>query len=97
MFLDDELLEIGRNAKMTEESIKKAIDKMIKTVFNNLSDRINGSLDANVMISNFKRVNNTWKMVADSLKKEGRGFIRRDGFQDYIKASEEFKSLGKFI
>lgn len=94
MFLDEELLEIGRNTDLTKfDSVKKSIGKMIQICFKNLSEKINGNLDDKIILANFKRVNNTWMTIADKLESEGRGFIQRDGFKLVCKGNDEFKNL----
>ena len=93
MFLDDELLMLGRNCELTEEAIRECVGKMINVSFANLSNRLNGNKDDVSIIAGFKRVNKTWQIVAEKLDKEGRGFIKRNGFQLFVESNPEFKCI----
>jgi hypothetical protein len=94
MFLDEELLEIGRNADInTKEGVIEAIRKMLSLCFKNLSDNVGkNTTDIEIIKTNFKRINNTWKMVSEKLELEGKGFIKLDGFKIFVE-SEEFKGI----
>jgi len=93
MFLDDELLEIGRNTKFTKEGVLKSSQKMVQVCFQNLIKRIEGSHDIDVLAANFKRVERTWRIVAEKLESEGKGFIRQDGFKEFVNSKPEFKGV----
>jgi hypothetical protein len=93
MFLDEELLEIGRNTGLTEDCINKSISKMVKVCFANLEKNLPKRSSDEMVISQFKRVNNTWKAVARILDHECLGFVKEDGFQLYVESKEEFTFL----
>lgn len=93
MFLDDELLMLGRNVELTEENIKECVGKMINVCFNNLSKRLEGNKTDQTIRTGFKRVNKTWQMVADKLNTEGRGFMKIDGFKIYVESKPEFRGV----
>lgn len=93
MFLEDELLQIGRNTELTEKGIYDGINSMIKACFANMS-RIVGNKSYNAsIIASFKRVNKTWIKVAEILEKENKGFIKSDGFKLFIDSKDEFKGI----
>lgn len=93
MFLDDELLELGRSCDLTENGIKECATKMMNVSFANLAKRFYGRTDNNTILMEFKRVNKTWQMVANVLAKEGRGFIKIDGFKLFVESKPEFKGI----
>jgi hypothetical protein len=94
MFLDDELLQIARNADdTTMQGITDAVSKMINACFNNLQERIAGNTTDEVIISNFYRVDNTWKLVAKKLELENKCFIRSNGFRRFVESKPEFKNV----
>lgn len=94
MFLDDQLLEIGRNADVsTAEGLQKAITLMINACFSNLQEKIGDNKTGEIIHANFKRVNNTWRMVAEKLKKEDNGFIKTDGFEIFVNSKPEFEGI----
>jgi len=93
MFLDDELLMIGRECDLTEESIFNSINKMINASFTNLLKRIGNSPSERQTRANFRRVNNTWYKVAEILEKENKGFVKKDGFQLFVESKPEFKDI----
>lgn len=92
MFLDEELLQIGRNAPITEDGINKAIKEMVRTCFRDIHKRSTDQ-PIQVMLASFKRVNNTWKKVAKILDDEKRGFIRIDGFEQLVRHNKEFEEI----
>ena len=94
MFLDDELLLIGRSVELNEKSINETISKMINACFANLNKNIEGKPRTNqTILSSFKRVNNTWIKVSKRLDKEGIGFVKTNGFQIFVESESEFKGL----
>lgn len=95
MFLDDQLLEIGRTVTVwsEEKEIFEAINKMIQACMGNISDNTPRKANEQALKSAFRRVNNTWRQVAEILEKEQRGVIRVDGFEAFVKSKEEFKGL----
>ena len=93
MFLEDELLQIGRNTEMTEKGICDGINEMIKCCFRNMSDIIGIKPCSASIIANFKRVNNTWIKVANTLKDEEKGFVKPDGFRLFVNATGDFKDI----
>lgn len=96
MFLDDQLLQIGRNAKTdSEKDIFEAINTMWQACMINLNKNINDKSTNDKVLAQFKRVNNTWKLVADKLEKEGVVFIKRDGFEIILKGMDVYKSIVK--
>ena len=93
MFLDEELYQIGKNTKLTEKDVKKSVNEMIKLCFGNLIKNINDSSDEGVILANFKRVNKIWEIVADKLEKDGKGFIKKDGFRLIVNSDKNSKGL----
>ena len=93
MFLDEELLKIGRETELTKEEMLKAISEMVKSCFNNLQKSTNEKMTDNNIVANFKRVNNTWNRVAEILEKENRGFLKKDGFKFLIENNPEFNGI----
>lgn len=93
MFLDDELLMIGRSSDLSEENIKRCVGKMINVCFANLQSRLGNNKTEQSIIAGFNRVNKTWQMVADKLSEEGKGFIKRNGFQLFVESKQEFKGI----
>jgi hypothetical protein len=81
MFLDESLLELGRNAQLTEDGIKKAANLMLNACMDNLKKNINEASTEKAIKASFRRVNATWKKVVITLKEEGRGFLKEDGFR----------------
>ena len=77
MFLDDKLLQLGRNNELTDEGIKECVGLMINACFDNLQKNISSNSPEQAIKANFKRVNNTWKIVANKLESEGRGSLKR--------------------
>ena len=93
MFLDEELLKLGRNFDLTEENIRECVCEMITVSFANLINRLNGNKDEQSILAGFKRVNKTWQMVAEKLDNEGKGFIKRNGFKLFVESKPEFKGI----
>lgn len=93
MFLDDELLQIGRSVELTDEGMRKSISSMIKVCFESLHKQLNGKRDELSIKANFKRVNNTWIKVCTKLDKEGLGFAKINGFQLFVEQKPEFKGI----
>lgn len=92
MFLDDELLKIGREVDIDDrESVISAIKVMIQACFRNVSEGIAGDKSMPTIQTNFKRVNNTWIRVANQLEKEGKGFVNEDGFKMIVES--KFKGI----
>lgn len=92
MFLDDELLEIGRKADLsTYTSVNSACQKMLQVCFGNLVKNI--EKDFSLISANFKRVNKTWVKVARLLSSEGKGFVNEDGFRLFVEATPGFKGI----
>ena len=77
MFLDEELLKIGRETELTKEEMLKAISEMVKSCFNNLQKSTNEKMTDNNIVANFKRVNNTWNRVAEILEKKIGDFLKK--------------------
>lgn len=95
IFLDDQLIEIGRNAELTEKGIFNAVNKMSQACFLNLTKRIGENTNNKAVIAQFKRVNNTWKIAVDKLEKEGVRFVKRDGFEIILKEMKDLKPIVK--
>lgn len=93
MFLDEQLLQIGRSTDMTNESAHKSISDMINACFSNLSKSIINHKDDGTILSNFKRVNQTWIDVAKMLDNEGKGFVKPDGFKIFVESKPEFQGI----
>ena len=93
MFLDDELIEIGRKVENTEESIKKTISEMIQKSFSNLAERMGENPSVTVIYANFKRVNNQFKTAVDALQKENICFVKRNAFEIFVNSKTEFKGI----
>lgn len=93
MFLEDELLQIGRNTELTEKGIYDGVNSMIKACFANMGKIIGNKPDSQSIIANFKRVNNIWIKVSNTLINEERGFVKPDGFKLFINSKEEFKGI----
>lgn len=92
MFLEDELLQIGRNAELNEEGIKQACLEMIRACQKDLFKH-KDLKDEYSIRSTFRRIDNTFMSVANILKEEGRGFIKPDGFRIFINSMDETKIL----
>lgn len=93
MFLDDKLLQLGRNNDLTDEGIKECVGLMINACFDNLRKNISRKSHEQAIRASFKRVNNTWKIVANKLESEGRGFIKEDGFKIFVESLPEFAGI----
>ena len=93
MFLDDKLLQLGRNNELTDEGIRECVGLMLNACFDNLQKNINSKSPEQAIKASFKRVNNTWKMVANKLDSEGRGFVKETGFQIFVESKPEFKGI----
>lgn len=93
MFLDEELLMIGRSCDQTEKSIIDCVSKMINVSFQNLNKRLEGNKTDTSIMSGFRRVNKTWQMVADKLESEGISLVKREGFRLYVESKPEFKNV----
>jgi len=93
MFLDEQLLAIGRKAEMTSEGIIDAIRKMINCCFSSMEQTINGRQNEILITRAFQRTNIIWRNVARKLREEGKGIIREDGFRDFVETRNEFKSI----
>ena len=91
MFLDDKLREIISSIdKSDNKSIRKGVDKLIAACFDSIDEQLNGNTSKNGYITQFKRVNKTWKRVIDETENSP---IKRDGFE--IILSE--KGLDKYL
>ncbi len=98
MFLDDQLIEIGRNAKTdNEKGIFDAINKMSQVCFLNLTKNIKENTNNQNVIAQFKRVNNTWKLAVDELEKEGINFVKREGFEIILKGKKDLEPIVKAL
>lgn len=93
MFLDEKLLKIGRETELDKESILDAISKMIVACFDNITSNITETSSISAVKSTFNRVNKTWIKVARQLEKEGRGFLKEDGFDLIVRNKPEFEGI----
>ena len=94
MFLDEELLKIGRNTDINNwEEINKSVSEIIKKCFDSLSENISPKSSDKDILSQFKRVNNTWRSVAKKLEKENKGILKIDGFRLYVEQKTAFKNI----
>lgn len=95
MFLDEKLLEVGRkfNTSMAFDECKPLISQMINICFDSLETNIKGNHNDAVILAQFKRVNNVWAKVAETLEKENKGFIRKDGFKAFVESKPEFAGI----
>ena len=98
MFLDDQLLEIGRSVDFEDaDSIFKTTEKMIKACYDNLIEKVKDCREEKVIIAQVKRVIKTWELVADKLESEQISLIKREGFALLIKKRmpEIYKAIYK--
>jgi hypothetical protein len=93
MFLDDELLQIGRNTDMTIASANESCSKMVQLCFKNLGKNITPTSSREVIVANFNRVNNTWRKVVTILDNEGLSFVKIDGFKNFVESEPQFKNI----
>ena len=94
MFLDDKLVEIGRNVNINnKEEMISAIQEMIKVCFQSLTANLTADDNMEIAKKQFKRINFQWKAAALKLEKIGNGFLAQDGFEIFIKSKPEFKGL----
>jgi len=101
MFLDDELLLMGRNGKdyKSQSRLEKIQADMLNACMANLDLRINGDrkVTSNQLIANFKRVDNTWKKVVGILHSQKCTFFSMNDFERYIKGSGDFDPIAEII
>ena len=97
MFLDDKLLMVGRqyNPSMNFAEIKLLVIEMTNICFESIKHNIKlyGHNGRDVILAQFRRVNNTWDKVAEILEKENKGFIQKDDFKALV---ENRKNILKF-
>ena len=94
MFLDEELLQTGRNTDVSDfDDVQESINFMIQACFNNLTNNLAGHLTDDAILASFKRVNNTFAKVAEKLELEGRGFVKKDGFEIICLSKPELKTI----
>jgi len=93
MFLDDELIEIGRKVLNTEESIGATISEMLQVSFKNLAERMGENPNVISIYANFKRVNNQFKTAVDTLEKENICFVKRNAFEIFVNTNPNFKGI----
>ena len=94
MLLSDTFQQIVDTVDIhSEESIRKACSDMINAGFNNISEETKRNpSDANVLAS-FKRINTIWNFTKKYADKNGRDFMKENGFREFILAKEEFKVI----
>ncbi len=99
MFLDDELLQLGRQGHPNKNSrkLEKIETEMILACMKNLDVRVSNTKSSDVLVANFKRVDNTWKKVVHKLIPEGFTFTKPELFQAYIEGTGDFKKLCPLI
>jgi len=94
MFLQEKLLYIARNTDLhKKEDIINSINMMLNECLDSIKNDQGKNLSYKCFVSSFKRVNKTWKEVADILDRENFYFIERDGFKNYVQSKEEFKTI----
>jgi hypothetical protein len=92
MSLESELLKLARNFDDNCES-DTLISEMIKTCFKQLKTMLNDSSSDEYIISQFKKVNNTWNKVSNILQDEGIYLIKQNGFKGFCLIRKEFKNI----
>ena len=97
MFLEDKLLEIGRNADyQSKDGIYKGVSEMLDACMKSIFSHITPNEVTFKQIEwQFKRANITWERVYDTLQKEGLGLVKRDGFKTYINNHKEYSKYVK--
>ena len=92
MFLDDQLLEIGRKSKnLSIEEKNEVFGQMLQICFANIRKIGDENLTDAVCMSNLKRVHNTWNKVADILENEGINVIYVNEFKKYVEDTSQGK------
>lgn len=94
MNLQENLLNIARNFDSNCES-DILISDMIKECFKSLSASLKSTYTDADIISQFKKVNNTWNKVANILQDEDIYVIKNNGFKGFCLRNEEFKNVFK--
>lgn len=87
MFLDDELLALGRGFEINNKNCEDSFVKMMQACHKSLKENVKAnSTDAHI-VSQLNRINNTFKKAMNILKDEGRGFITEDGFKLFTEST----------
>jgi hypothetical protein len=91
MFLSDELYEIGSSVNMENPcNIILTIQKMIEACdreWRKQQDLLKlKPKDLKADIAVFDRINLTWKLTVDKLIKEDKNFVKKDGYEYFIKS-----------
>lgn len=95
MFLDEKLLQIANKCDLTEQSINDCCIEMVNAAYESVTETINMNESTDqVILAQFKRVNNVWMAVCDKLEAQGKWFLNREGFRNYIHMMHEG---GKFL
>jgi len=97
MFLDQQLLELGRkgHSNMNPRKLEKVEWEMLQACLENLKKNILQKVSDETVINNFRRVDNTWKKAVKQLQGEGFTASKPSGFQVYITKSGDFPQISK--
>lgn len=99
MFLDDELLKIGRtgHSNRCERKLEATRLSMLLACMENLGKNTYLEMVEKDLVANVKRVENTWRKIVAKLHLEGFHFISLTQFKEYMESQKEFKGLCPLI
>lgn len=92
MFLDDELYQIGSKVKADYSNHIEIIKEMVWCCMDRSSADLKHCNDSQ-LLPYFKRVNTSWNIAVDKLKKENKDFVKKNGFITFLYFNEEFNIL----
>lgn len=76
-----------------EDSIRDACNKMVNAGFDNIRDESKRNpADQNILAA-FKRVNTVWNFTKNYADKNGKDFMKENGFKEFIIHNDDFKIL----
>jgi hypothetical protein len=98
MFLDEKLYNAGLKIKPDYSNDIEIIKNMLWICIDESQTILTkGNYNDYELYPLFKRLNTSWNIAIDKLNKQGKHFVKKNGFIEYLLLNEDFKVLHPII